>query len=178
MNDARESASADQFDNWTLQYGDFYPRGSRLDREFRLTRKLLFTARRWTNLVDGLIRARTGQTRGRWEILFALAHSGAPMTTSALSERMYVQWPTLVRVLDGLERDGLVARTENPDDKRSRLITLSAEGLRVTRQVQPILDNARSEILGDLSEDELELCTALLDRIMSRTTSWRVAAAE
>lgn len=176
--DTDDKATDDDFDGWAIAYSSFYDTGSRIDREFRLSRKLVVTARRWTKFAEGLVRARTGQTRGRWETLFAIGFSDAPVTNNDLSERMNLQWPTLVRVLDALERDGLIVRTENKADKRSRLISLTDAGRRIVREIQPILDTARREVLSDLDDDELVLCEALLERIARRTNRWREAGKE
>lgn len=163
----------DDFDRWAAGYDGYYRLGSRVDREFRLSRKLVLTSRRWTKWVEGLIRAETGQTRGRWETLFAIAFSKVPVTNNDLSERMNLRWPTLVRLLDSLERDGLIVRTENEADKRSRLISLTDAGRDVVREVQPVLDRAREQVLSDLDDDELAICEALLERIARRAASAR-----
>ncbi|MGE5721226.1 MAG: MarR family winged helix-turn-helix transcriptional regulator [Sphingomonadales bacterium] len=163
----------DEFDTWAVGYDSFYVQGSRGDLEFRLARKIVMAGRRWTNVIDGLIRAKTGQTRGRWQTLFAIAFSEPPLTTSALAERMDVQWPTLVRVLEGLERDGLITRTENPADKRSRFIAVTPSGDRLIREIKPMLDTARAQAFAGLDNDELELCSTLLTRLLDRTKRWR-----
>ena len=169
---------ADAFDEWALNYDSFYEPGSRRDLEFRLSRKLMTTSRRWVNLVDGLVKARTGHSRARWQTMFAIDFSQPPLTTIALATRLGVQWPTLVRVLDDLEGDGMITRTDNPDDRRSRWIELSAKGKRTIREVQAILDPARADIVAGLSDDEIEICMGLLDRILRRTSTWRAVHAQ
>ena len=100
--------------------------------------------------------------------MFALSFGEPPVTTIVLARRLGVRWPTLIRVLDDLERDGLIVRRDNPEDRRSRWIELSAKGHAVIRDIQAILDPARAEILADLTKEELLLCGKLLDRILSR----------
>jgi MarR family transcriptional regulator, transcriptional regulator for hemolysin len=156
----------DRFDDWAVAYADFYPAGSRLDREFRLSRKLVLAARHWSALVDEVIRRQTGQTRARWETLFAIGFSGRPVTTVELSARMSLQWPTLVRVLKDLEAEGLIARVDNPTDGRSRLISLSDAGRDMLQKVQPALDPVRSAMLTDLSEEELAGAEKVLDKLL------------
>jgi MarR family transcriptional regulator for hemolysin len=175
MND--QAGPTDDFDEWAVNHGAFYAPGSRLDREFRLSRKLVIVARRWTNLIDGLIKAKQDQSRARWQTMFAIAFSDPPLTTIALSSRLGVQWPTLIRVLDDLERHGLITRTDNPADRRSRWIALTPEGERITGRIQTILDPARAEILADLTDEEMELAMRLLDKILARTGTWRAVAA-
>jgi len=171
--DAEASSGEDDFDAWAVNHGDFYPPGSRTDLDFRLTRNLVLAGRRWTTLIDGLVKAKHGQTRARWQTMFSIAFAGRPVTTIALARRLGVQWPTLIRVLDELEREGLVIRRDNPDDRRSRWIELSPAGFDVTRRIQTVLDPARSEMLAGLSDEEVQLGIRLLGKILAGTRTWR-----
>src|SRR3954469_705698 len=51
-----------------------------------------------------------------------------PLTPSELATRERVQRPTATKLIARLEADGLVGRTPDPDDGRSSLIAISAEG--------------------------------------------------
>ncbi|PQA89500.1 MarR family winged helix-turn-helix transcriptional regulator [Hyphococcus luteus] len=155
----------DQFDQWSSHYEDFYARGARLDREFRLSRMLVLAARSWMSRIDNILREETGETRARWQALFALGFAEQPATMSALSKRLRVQWPTLVRVMDGMEKDGLIRREDNPSDGRSKLVYVTAKGRRVMAKIQPILDRERAQVLSRLSDKELESCADMLERI-------------
>jgi MarR family transcriptional regulator for hemolysin len=164
---AEDSAAtrADYFDPWVTRYHEFYPERSRLDLEYRTSRMLVLAGRSWMNRIDNILRVETGQTRARWQVLFALAFAEQPVTMTEICRRVRVQWPTMVRVIDGMVADGLLLRADNPGDGRSKLARLTPRGEEVMRQIQPILDRERSRILARLSTDELRLCTDLLNRI-------------
>src|SRR5919199_706222 len=51
-----------------------------------------------------------------------------PLTPSELAAREQVQRPTVTRVLARLEEAGLVARAGAPADRRSSLVSITAEG--------------------------------------------------
>jgi DNA-binding MarR family transcriptional regulator len=59
--------------------------------------------------------------------LATVEHHG-PLTPSDLAARERIQRPTATRLIGRLEEDGLVARTADPIDRRSCLITISAAG--------------------------------------------------
>lgn len=162
--------TVDLFDLSSGRYHEFFAPGSREDVEFRLTRKLVLTARRWTAISEDRIKAATGQSRSRWQILLALSFADPTVTTSELSLRLGIKWPPLVRSLNGLEEDGLIRRIDNPDDKRSRLIEITPAGHAVAMQVQPVLAKVRAEVLSGLDTDKLILATQLLDVILSGAT--------
>lgn len=158
-----------EFDAWANRFHEFYPRGTRLELEYRLSRLLVMSGRSWTTHIDNTLRNATGQSRARWQALFTIAFGPQPATMTDLGARLFVQWPTLVRVIEGLEQDGLVSRVDNPRDGRSRLISLTEAGMAMVTRIQPILDKERRAALEGLDESELEQCAELLQRIFDKT---------
>lgn len=156
----------DPFDSTTPQYRAYFPEGSRDDVEFRLTRILSLSARRWGNFVESRMMAATGQSRSRWQTLFVLSVAKPPVTTSLLSARLAIQWPPLIRTLNSLEADQLIRRVDNPSDKRSRYIEITPAGLEVVAQVQPVLAELRGMAFAKLSVDEMEFATRILQKIV------------
>jgi len=156
------------FDDWAHFYHDFYQEGDRLDREYRLSRLLVMAGRSWVTHVDNRLRAVTGQSRARWQALFAIAFGPQPVTLTDLGQRLFVQWPTLVRVVEGLATDGLIDRVDNPRDGRSKLVSLTPAGLRVVHEIKPILDAERQAMLAGLDDAELAIATELLNRMFDR----------
>lgn len=154
------------FDLWATGLGEFYTAGSRQEHEFRMTRKLILTARRWTALADETIRRQTGYRRAEWEALFAIAVSDGPLATVDLAVRMSLSWPSLLRTLRQLEDARLIERETGTQDRRQRLITIAPEGLQVVHEVQQIMNALRSEVLADLGDDDILASEQVLDRMM------------
>ncbi|MXP42583.1 MarR family transcriptional regulator [Altererythrobacter soli] len=158
-------------DDWSTRYNEFYPAGSRLDNEFRTSLMLVRSGKSWTQRVESRILNETGQTRARWQVLFAIGFAEQPVIMSELCKRVHVQWPTMVRLIEAMERDGLIRREDHPDDKRSRYIYLTAAGEDVIARVQPVLDNERSAVFGALSDAELKTAQAILEKIYRASTT-------
>jgi len=137
------------------RYHEFYKIGSRLDVEFRFTRQMVMTARKWTSYIDETIRQATGHPRAHWQTLFALAFSEGPVPTLVLSERLGVRWPTLIRTLNKLEKLGMVVRYQNEDDRRSRLVGITEKGMELVVAVKQILDPTRNDLLRPLNVREM-----------------------
>ncbi len=176
MNEGKNAAKRERpdeplgdFDIWANRFHDYYPPGSRLEMEYRLSRLLVLAGRSWITHIDNMLRNATGQSRARWQALFTIAFGPQPATMTDLGARLFVQWPTLVRVIEGLEQDGLVSRVENPRDGRSRLISLTEAGMAMVTRIQPILDKERQDVLEGLNEAELTECAELLQRIFDKT---------
>lgn len=153
-------------DDWSTRYNEFYPAGSRLDNEFRTSLMLVRAGKSWTHRVESRILNETGQTRARWQVLFAIAFAEQPVIMSELCKRVHVQWPTMVRLVEAMERDGLIRREDHPDDKRSRYIYMTAAGEDVVDRIKPVLDNERSAVFSDLTDTDLKVAQKILGKIL------------
>jgi DNA-binding MarR family transcriptional regulator len=84
-----------------------------------------------------------------------------PLTPSELAVRERVQRPTATKLIARLEAEGLVVRTADPQDRRSSLITSSAEGDEVLRVARTRKDVFLAERLRRLpAEDRATLARA------------------
>jgi DNA-binding MarR family transcriptional regulator len=61
-----------------------------------------------------------------WRVLATL--SGGPETVTALAEACLLQQPTMTKVLDRMERDGLVKRQQDARDRRLVRVSLAPRG--------------------------------------------------
>ena len=154
-----------EFERWASRFPEFYEPGTREEKEFQLTRKLILAARRWTTHADDHVRRKTGHSRARWQTLSALAFSEGPVATLELAARVSVRWPTLIRMLNHLEQEDLIRREQDPNDKRSRLVSITPQGRRVIGRVQDVLDPVRTRALADFSNQELVATERMLDRL-------------
>jgi MarR family transcriptional regulator for hemolysin len=87
------------------------------------------------------------------------------LTQTELAGRMMVEPPTLVGILDRMERDGLIARHNCPSDRRKNLI-------RATEAAEPMWDKivqcalrVRERATAGLSERQLATLKKLLRRV-------------
>jgi len=71
-----------------------------------------------------------GITYRQWEVLCWLSYMGE-ITQSELAEQMRIEAPTLVGVIDRMERDGWIERETDPSDRRKKII-------RATDKVEPM----------------------------------------
>ena len=92
-----------------------------------------------------------------------------PLTPSELAAHERVQRPTVTRVLARLEELGLVERAPDPGDRRSSLITTSAEGRALLRRQRSRKDLYLARRLATLDADELatlDRAAAILERML------------
>lgn len=68
----------------------------------------------------------------------------------------------IVSAIDGLQRQGLVKRTRDPEDRRRSIVTLTAAGQRKLARADALADKTVTEILPGLNQTELEQLRTLL----------------
>ena len=83
-----------------------------------------------------------------------------PLTPSEFADRERIKRPTATRLIAHLEAEGLVARTPDPVDRRSSLISLTPAGAVLLKEVRTRKDAFLAERMRMLSPED----RATLDR--------------
>jgi DNA-binding MarR family transcriptional regulator len=99
-----------------------------------------------------------------FDVLATLRRSGEPYTLSPsdLMETMMVSSGTMTNRIDQLERAGLVARSQNPDDGRSFLISLTPKGFELIDAAVTAHVETQKRLISTLSEGERKALDRLL----------------
>ena len=106
-------------------------------------------------------------TRTQYIILTELKlHSGS-MKPTDISRISVLPKQTTSRVLDSLEKAGLIRRKINKDDHRSFLVTLSPKGWELIERIWVVRKEMAHEAMSILDKQELEKLNATLTRLMA-----------
>lgn len=92
-----------------------------------------------------------------------------PLTPSELAARERIQRPTATRVLARLEEAGLVARTVDPADRRSSLVSTTPAGAELLASARDRKDAYLARRLDRLSPEDLaalERAAGILERML------------
>ena len=97
-----------------------------------------------------------GVTTQQWSVLGALSRPQAEegMSINDLSRLLLVSRQNLTGVLSRLERDGLIERATNEEDRRSRKVKLSKQGQALWLKLQDPIHQFYDKALKDLSFDD------------------------
>ena len=120
-------------------------------------------ARGFTRIVDGGLRE-LGLAAGQLPVLVSLKKSKA-LSQAELARIAQVEQPSMAQLLVRMERDGLVERVDDPEDKRSRLISLTPLAAKRLPKAKLLMDAHVEKALADFSPEEVEQLTALLLRV-------------
>lgn len=143
--------------------------GSLEDKKLRLTRRILFLSRRWLNMIDGALRA-TGDSHARWITLLWVGMMAGRAKIGELADQIGVELPTLVRLLNRLEEEGLLERRALDGSNRSKTVVLTSKGRRMAKTMNAVVSRARAEFLRDVDEKQLTAALVLLDGLLAKYT--------
>jgi MarR family transcriptional regulator, transcriptional regulator for hemolysin len=106
-----------------------------------------------------------GLSTGQIPVLYVLK-DGAALTQKELARLVRIEQPTMAQLLTRMERDGLIRRTDNPDDKRSSLISLTPLALKKLPQAKTILSEGNKAALKGFTDREIATLSKLLLRVV------------
>ncbi|MBR9728878.1 MarR family winged helix-turn-helix transcriptional regulator [Shewanella intestini] len=104
-------------------------------------------------------------------ILTTLRRSGAPycLSPTALYHSLLFSSGGLTKVLNRVEKAGLITRVDNPDDKRSKLVKLTPKGKVLIEKLVVELHQKEQQKMAILTLDEQQQLEGLLKKLLK---SW------
>lgn len=106
-----------------------------------------------------------GPSAKREIILAILSDNAGAMRHNQLASAFRVSPSTLSEMLNRLESDGMIERSQDPADRRATLLTLTDRGKRRADEIKEETHRAFSAAFGNLSDDEKRQLIALLHKI-------------
>jgi DNA-binding MarR family transcriptional regulator len=108
-----------------------------------------------------------GLTLSGYDVLIQLMHApGGRLRPVELAKAVVLTRSGITRLVQGLERAGLVERVDCPEDARGFLVALTPGGLELVRRARATHLEGVAELFSDrYTEDELETLSGLLERL-------------
>ena len=111
-------------------------------------------------------------TLQQYNVLRILRGAGVKgVPTLSIAERLIEQTPGITRLLDRMERRHWVKRLRCEKDRRVVYALITAEGLALLGQIDPVLTSFESGALPMLGDAEVDRLIELLDRARVRGTA-------
>jgi MarR family transcriptional regulator for hemolysin len=136
-----------------------------LTDQHRFGMQLAQMSRGWRAELDRRL-AGMGLSQARWLVLLHLARFEEAPTQRALAQSVGVEGPTLARLLDSLESQGLVQRQAVLEDRRAKKIVLCAPARPLIEQIETIATQLRLELFEGLDEADLKVCMRVHGHIL------------
>src|SRR5499426_4533997 len=128
----------------------------------------LFAVLHASGVLESRVEARlseVGLSLAKLAALHQLSRAGESLPLGQLAERLACVKSNVTQLVDRLEADGLVSRTADTADRRSRLAVLTDAGRTAHVRGAAIFEEAESELFGSLTHDEAEHLFTLLAKV-------------
>jgi len=126
---------------------------SRADLSAEMIDAMAKVNRRLRTLFDARVKER-GLTLARARTLLTLIEQEG-LYQKELAEVLEIENATMVRLIDGLERQAFVERQAVEGDRRAKRIMMTQEGKQLAEEVVKLAGDVRADLLEGISDEDL-----------------------
>lgn len=117
------------------------------------------------NVIDQELRRKFSITFGQWKVLIIIANSDQNITQKDIADKLALEGPTLIPILDKLEKDGFVIRKNDPKDRRINRIYLTERADGFLNDTIECVTQIKKVCLNDLSENDILITKNTLEKM-------------
>lgn len=134
-------------------------------RRLKMWIRLLGVTRAAESQLREYLRLTHDTTLPRFDVMAALWRRREGVTMSELSRMLLVSNGNATTVVDRLEKDGLVKRTQSTADRRTVHVAMTDDGARMFEGWAAGHETELNRIFEDMDEADLDALTAILKRM-------------
>jgi len=134
-------------------------------RRLKMWIRMLGVTRGSESHLREFLRVKHNTTLPRFDVMAALYRRRDGVTMSELSRMLLVSNGNATAVVDRLEKDGLVRRTQSDSDRRTVFVALTPEGLAQFEGQASDHEAEVNKLFNGLSDADLESLTEILKRM-------------
>ncbi|MGO2127693.1 MAG: MarR family winged helix-turn-helix transcriptional regulator [Pseudoalteromonas prydzensis] len=97
-----------------------------------------------------------GLTQSRWTAMIHIDHLQQGVTQQALATSLGIEMPSLTRTVKQLEQQAIIVRRVDEQDKRSRKIYFTEQGLQLLEALRGIMAEVKTQLYAGLSTAQLD----------------------
>jgi DNA-binding MarR family transcriptional regulator len=132
-----------------------------------LVYRLIYVNERYMAAMQTRLR-KQGLTLGSYGVLACLRRQGEPyaMSPTAIFQALSLSSGGVSNLLEKMEKDRLVKRSPDPNDRRGVLVKLTTRGQVIADEAAAIENEAEQDFISDISDAELGAMNAILRRVL------------
>ena len=120
----------------------------------------------WRVRIDERLRPR-GMTQATWRILWTLRNAEMRYSQRDLAVRLGIETPTLVPILDRMEARNLLRREPDEQDRRKKIIVMTAQGEAEAAIIEVEVLAIRQQMLAGIGEADLQAGRRIFEQIIA-----------
>lgn len=133
----------------------------------RFAMALHHTTRVWRQAIDRRLKD-LGVGQSGWMAIATIAKSDEALSQIELANRLGVEGPSVVSLVDRLVKAGHVVRLPSATDRRVKHVVLTEAGQALFAKVKVAADAYRRELLGGIDTARLQAATELLEELQAK----------
>lgn len=108
-----------------------------------------------------------GVTRVQWIAIFYIGKYDNGIFQRELSDLMNVKESSMVRLIDRMEKEELVIRKKNDNDRRITSIFLTDKGITLRNKLLPLGEQFQKDATIGISSEELDILKKVLEKMVN-----------
>lgn len=129
------------------------------------------TSRAVTNMLQKMLSGEGFEiTVEQWVILANLYFRQDGQVQQQLAERTFKSKGVIARILHSMEKQNLVMRLDNDQDRRQKEIYITPKGKELVQDLLPIAEQAQEQAQKRIATDDLFVFRAVLKQIFNNAT--------
>ena len=122
------------------------------------------TAKAFVKALDSELRKKVGVTVGQWKVMVMLVNQDG-LSQKEIAERLGLEGPTLIPIIDKMEKDELVVRKIDPYDRRNNRIYRTEKANELWNEMVKCAAKVRQVSLKDIPEENINITKNVLENI-------------
>jgi MarR family transcriptional regulator, transcriptional regulator for hemolysin len=122
------------------------------------------TAKAFVRALDSELREKVGVSVGQWKVMVMLVDQDG-LTQKEIAERLGLEGPTLIPIIDKMEKDNLVIRRVDSSDRRNNRIYRTEKANELWSEMVKCAASVRQVSLKDISDANIEITKNVLENV-------------
>ncbi|MDD4798478.1 MAG: MarR family transcriptional regulator [Clostridia bacterium] len=108
-------------------------------------------------------------TRIQWTAMYYVENNQC-LTQKCLADKMSLKEPTVARLLDRMEADGLIEREFCTKDKRAKTLKLTEKGKYLNKKLTDIAETFKDDAIKGIKKEDLITFKKVVEQMLINTT--------
>ena len=123
------------------------------------------TAKALVYAFDQELRNKFGITFGQWKIIMILANNNDGLTQKEIADKLGLEGPTIIPIIDKLEKDEFIKRIVDKNDRRNNQIFLTEKTIRSLDSIVSYALKIKEISIRNISEQDISITKHTLEKI-------------
>ncbi|MEI6949112.1 MarR family transcriptional regulator [Paraflavisolibacter sp. H34] len=107
----------------------------------------------------------------QWSVLYQLWKEDGK-SQQELCNATFRDKPSITRLVDNLEKAGLVKRVSEPNDRRIKKVFLTRQALKLEEEAMVLAEETLAEALDGVPPDQVNLCREVLQKVYDNLSNY------